>query len=247
MTSGQLQDQVQSITNFAPRYDSKTGVKGNGYRSFIRISGSFVAILAEKLIRITTAKSVSVAEAEELSFSLDFLRKLVELNDFVLEIQALKPDGDEIFPDMPDLKHVEEMALKMGKTDFSHFYGRYAGFHYRGDFKLLAKPLLHLMANFGDYYAPSFSAKLKRASAALFGIKYAADPDYMAKKIFKEIQEGQVDFCKTFYNMSEIGILYGKMTRFHSDRKVAHIKCNSVIKIPADKIRIMNTQGEKSF
>ncbi len=49
---GIYQEQVSRISSFAPQYDSATGVRANGYRSFVRIAGTFVGGLTEFLVKI---------------------------------------------------------------------------------------------------------------------------------------------------------------------------------------------------
>ena len=88
--AGIYQDQVGRISSFSPQYDSATGVRANGYRSFVRIAGTFLGILTEFLVELhAKQRSVSANDRDALASYVCCLERLVELNDFLIELESL--------------------------------------------------------------------------------------------------------------------------------------------------------------
>ena len=88
--AGIYQDQVGRISSFSPQYDSATGVRANGYRSFVRIAGTFLGILTEFLVELhAKQRSVSANDRDALASYVCCLERLVELNDFLVELESL--------------------------------------------------------------------------------------------------------------------------------------------------------------
>ena len=245
------QEQVDRISTFAPLYDSRTGVRANGYRSFVRIASSFVYILTDFLLDIHTRKRILTTSVEKgLRVRLACLEKLVLINDFLLEIESLE-DSNELFPISPDVREekAEELSIKIAMSDFSCFYGSLCGFHIGGDCRRLARPLVTACASFGDVMGDGRNSYISRAgklARSAFGIRYAADPELLAAKVSETVKEQQVDFCKNFYSLSEMNFLeshFGGGGGSARRGRPPQIKANLVIEIPPQRMRIMNTQG----
>lgn len=258
---GEYQQQIARVAAFAPNYDprvnvsnnngktfasNKPQVKANGYRTFVRVAASFVSILTEKLLSVGAkgAANVSDAELKDLSTLANSLDRLVVLNHFILEIHDLADGTNELFPADPDLRteRIEELSIKIGETDFSCFYGDICGFQYLGDCRRLAKPILMAMASYSDVFAGSMVSRLRKVTNALFGIRYTLDAEHLAQKVYHEIREQPIEFCKSFYNMAELDVL--NRNRFGVNKhKEATIKANCVINLPPERLTITNTQG----
>ena len=88
--AGIYQDQIGRISSFSPQYDSATGVRANGYRSFVRIAGTFLGILTEFLVGLDAKKiNVTANDHDALASYVCCLERLVELNEFLIELESL--------------------------------------------------------------------------------------------------------------------------------------------------------------
>ena len=48
----------------------------------------------------------------------------------------------ELFPSLPDVEKVEDLARRVAETDLSNFYGVHAAFYLRGDAQDVVKQVL---------------------------------------------------------------------------------------------------------
>lgn len=244
-SAGVYKDQIDQIQTFAPNYDSKTGVKGNGYRSFIRIAANFVPVVTAKVTSIKKKglKNANGTDIQDLENLTECLDKLVELTGFIIEIHNLHSE-DILFPRQPDISDqaVEDMSLRIALSDFSIFYGPVCGFHYGSDFRRFAKPLATFMATFADVYEEDgYSAKLRKLAHSLFGARYVVDSKLLTSRLARTIRDKPVEFTKTFFNLSEMEFLHRNQFSVKSQRD--GIKANCVLEIPLERMKIINTQG----
>ena len=86
-----------------------------------------------------------------------------------------------------------------------------------------------------------------RFTNGLFGLRYTLDSDLLAQKVFNEVREKPVEFCKSFYNATEMDFFH--RNRFSSASSPVStgyggdIKANCVIKLPPERMCVMNTAG----
>ena len=84
---------------------------------------------------------------------------------------------------------------------------------------------------------------MQRVTGALFGLRYTLDSELLAQKVFDEVKEKPVEFCKTFYNVTEMDMLHRNRFSASRDSTAPDIKANCVIRLPPERMYIMNTQG----
>ena len=75
----------------------------------------------------------------------------------------------------------------------------------------------------------------------LFGLRYTLDSDHLAQKVFEEVKSKPVEFCKSFYNATEMDVFH--RNRFSSSSSSVDIKANCVIKLPPERMSVMNAAG----
>lgn len=239
--------QLTVIAEIAPLYDSKTGVKANGYRSFVRIAGTLVHIITELLLRIQVKGGTSHAsdeDAKELFHWSRTVANMSTLNEFLLEMHQRNKEGGnsyQLFPEEPDIrasKETESLALRVATIDLSSMYGRGCGFHLRGDARKFCSVLTFGLAMYADVSEGSILTSIRRMVDSRGGIKYGTDPDFLSIRVAKAIKEMPVNFCQSFYNMSESDLL-GRPLR----TKMGHIKTSHVIKLPPDELTIETKSG----
>ena len=110
----------------------------------------------------------SEADVSDIASLSECLKRLVEINYFLLEIHRLAGDSPnahqgELFPSRPNIREerAEGLAEKIATVDFGCFYGRWAGFHYAGDCRRIARPLIFGLASFADVYDGSYMSRIK--------------------------------------------------------------------------------------
>ncbi len=210
----------------------------------------FHACMSTLASPINPIQNVAPADVSELESFLTCLSRLIDINDYLIEMESVSNGTNELFPNIDgDIRtpQNEELAGKMAHTDFSIFYGRHCGFHIIGDCRRAAYGLVLLLANFADLSEGSLAKRARRLSASLIGLRYAVDPDLVGAKVFRAVRKRQVDFCQSFYNLSEIDAFNGPfngegIAGFGRDTR---IRSNVVFKIPPEKLTITNTKGER--
>ena len=96
--------QLSTIATFAPNYDSKIGVKANGYRSFIKIAAKLLEILTRILEKANHSGDQS-QWSRNYQHWVKCLDMLITLNSFLLDLHEVHhQDSDKLFPDKPDLR-----------------------------------------------------------------------------------------------------------------------------------------------
>ena len=65
-------------------------MRANGYRSFVRIAGTFIGNLTEFLVDLhAKRRHVTASDYDALASYLCCLERLVELNEFLIELESL--------------------------------------------------------------------------------------------------------------------------------------------------------------
>ena len=96
-----VKTQISLIGGFAPQYDSRVGVKANGYRTFLSINGKVVDKLTGFLMRMQINKQGYFYKNFKANFDywIKYLAKLSKLNSFLIEMQRQANDGHyHLFP-----------------------------------------------------------------------------------------------------------------------------------------------------
>ncbi len=154
---------------------------------------------------------------------------------------------------------IRELSTRIGLLDYSAFYGRACGFHYnRTDFSKVARPFVLLMAGYASMFQKKEAEEEKtgwwvRFSRAIRGIwglrRILLDPEHTAQKVAQAAKENPVEFCQGFFNLSETDLFHPQSLRYrvgNSPWGKQKIKCNQLIRIPAERMSIENNQGRRN-
>ena len=245
-----VKHQISLIEGFAPQYDSRVGVKANGYRTFLSINGKVVDKLTEFLMRMQVKQPSYFSNYTNFKASFEYwikyFAKLSKLNSFLIEMQRQANDGHyHLFPDVLDIKSnssLENISEAIALEDVSVFFdGRGGGIHVHAEVQNTITFLIGFEACAADLpYFSSYSFKKIVGSllSSYFGIKYFYDFEYLGEKIFTNAREQQVNFCKRFYNASELPIADYLMVF-----GAPSVSTNELISIPPKRLMIEDKDG----
>lgn len=104
----------------------------------------------------------------------------------------------------------------------------------------ILKGLSICMAGFSEAYYNNGNLFSKATSSVFAGGKYVMDPELRARRIVNISQSASVDFCKSFWSLSENEMMH----RIPSVMCSHGISVNRVISIPPEKLELPGMQGE---
>ena len=180
---------------------------------------------------------------------------MTTINTFLLELHELASnqpveDGQPLplFPPAPDLRadpKVEQLSLRIAALDFTPLYGRGRGFHIEDpEIRRFTGAIAFGLVMAADLFdsADNIGATAQRVLGTGFGLKYLANPEFLAARVGQAAKELPVEFVQGFYGMSE-GEWLGRPLR----RTMGHIATNHVLEIAPDPIKTLKLNGEGFF
>lgn len=246
-----VKDQVTLFEEFGPSYDSKIGVKANGYRSFLSINCKVIDKITGFLIKMQTNRHI-LPQKVYLSFNTEFeywikyLEKLTKVNSYLVDLQKLAKEGHyRLFPENLDIKSdttIESISESVALEDVSIFFDRGGGFHVHEEVRPTVKFLIGFEAFVSDipYFSSNSLIEIFCSFASSYlGLKYFYDFHYLGKRILDNARNQQVTFCKRFYNASELPIADTVMV-FGTPSMLT----NTLISIPPKRIILENIDNE---
>ena len=234
---------TDKINKNVAHYDSKTGVKANGFRSLVKIVGILAGhcVKVYKTIKhqVTTLGNVSSEVGEDLHTWSTVLEKIIEIMELAVEI---KDSHDKLYPDKLDYQaaHVLRMTQKVKNMDVTPFYGSALGFHMQGDSRGMMHDLAICMASYSDIYGGNILGKIKRLRDSGYCWNYINDPKMMAKRVVQASRNMQIDFMQNFYNMSE-------STWISKIKKLPKIRTSISTKISFEALEVPRTNSDQKF
>ena len=231
-------EQLVKIENIAPLYNAKIGTVGNGYYSFIGVTVNVVKKLTLCLLHLDRNKNDSKAQ-DDLGYWIKYADKVMFLNECLIEMHVDASEG-QLIPDFPDLTKSERMyrmSEKLGFEDVSVFHGRGLGIHVVQGMRKILRPLQFFQAMYADVYDGSIVSRVGRCLSNYGGLKYVLNYEHLAQRVYFNARDQQVDFCKSFFNMSEMDLI-GKVLRVGH-----HLKANYLIKLPPEQFKTKLNSG----
>ncbi|CAG9766982.1 unnamed protein product [Ceutorhynchus assimilis] len=182
-------------------FDAKT--PGNGYRSFINVFNlaiKYAIDLNQKIMWRRTSvlfrKTVLTKEIESCSHlmsSLDTCFKHLQT------LMSWSHNGSLFVEDRP----LEDLISVCKDVNQYCFYGRCLGFQFCDSLKNVLQFIALSMAIFSEAYYSQGSLISKATNSVMTTTKYITDPEQRAKRIVNISQNADVDFCKSFWFLSE--------------------------------------------
>ncbi|XP_055306327.1 hormone-sensitive lipase isoform X2 [Sitodiplosis mosellana] len=114
------------------------------------------------------------------------------------------------------------------------FYGRCIGFHYCESMQSVVKFLGICLAGFSEVYYNNNGNRIMKATSSMYtGGKYYWNPELRARRIVNLSQNAGIDFCKSFWSLTEGELMYALPNVFG-----VKIKVNRLITIPPEPLEL---------
>ncbi|KAI8128841.1 Hormone-sensitive lipase [Lucilia cuprina] len=237
-------DLVQQVEAFAYKYDFDEHTPGNGYRSFISVNDSCIeyglGICKNLLASRSTMffrKKFYMKEVEACS---QLLSSLCTCLKHLLILHDWSKDSGDLFACG---KHSAEELFEMGETINQYcFYGRCLGFQYGDSIRGVLRFISISMAGFSEtFYAPDHDGALLKTTRSVWTSgKYLLNPELRARRIVNLSQNAKIDFCKSFWFLSESELMHKIPSIVGSS-----IKINQIIEIPSEPLQFKAQKSPK--
>lgn len=240
-------DLVHQIEAFAYQYDFDEYTPGNGYRSFIAVINSCIEYGLTLCKNLLTSRSTMFFRKKtymkEVEACSQLLSSLCTCMKHLLILHDWSKDTSDLFACG---KHSAEELFEMGETINQYcFYGRCLGFQYGDSIRGVLRFISIGMAGFSEtFYAQDHDGTLLKTTRSVWTSgKYLLNPELRARRIVNLSQNAKIDFCKSFWFLSESELMHKIPSIVGSS-----IKINQIIEIPSEPLKlpkINRTEMEK--
>ncbi|VDO26830.1 unnamed protein product [Onchocerca flexuosa] len=196
---------VKKLQDMAPRYDYDKLTPGNGFRSLVCICDMIVLHLISVLRSCTEYRQTMMFRAsyycKEVESYCAVLNFLVSALRLVIDTAVYAPDNC-LFPDLNgDYSKHQAMLGVIEMLDPSCFYGRPLGFQFPPSIGRICRLLGVMLA----IYSLSWEKGCSTLGSFLNSPRFILSPEQRAKRIVKVTREADIEFCRSFWNLSEFG------------------------------------------
>ncbi|VDK48256.1 unnamed protein product [Anisakis simplex] len=206
--SSTIQRVIHELQTLAPKYDYDEKTPGNGFRSLICVCDQIVLHLISLLRDCSEYRHASLLSFHRISYLCRELESYCAAMKFVLlatqqvlETQE-KLATDSLFPPLEDdYRKYEGLMKSIEALDASCFYGRPLGFQFT--------PSIGRIFRFIGVILATYSLSWEKGQSAFGSLissgRFIVSPEERAARILKVTREADIDFCKGFWNLSELG------------------------------------------
>ncbi|KAI6177498.1 Hosl-1 [Aphelenchoides bicaudatus] len=199
-----ISELVQKIQKTAQKCDFDEKTPGNGYRSLICVCDMVLLHLVSTLKKCSETRGSlmfrSTTICKELENYVAIFRFLIlAFQQTVLMIESL--DEGSLFPSLEGDYSLHDGFFKgIESLDASCFYGRSFGFQFVPSVTLIFNVIGIVLAT----YSLSWGNRSSAFGSLLNSGRYLLNPEQRAKQIIKVTREADIEFCRGFWNLSEI-------------------------------------------
>ncbi|XP_005093044.1 hormone-sensitive lipase [Aplysia californica] len=207
-----IEPSYRELSKHLHLYDFSSSVKGNGYRSLLRIVQKCCLHLLQLSRYISSVRDSILFRkkfyAKELECYVSALGQLRAVLYYALKLVNYCQDGD-LFADESKLNSEIAESLMMEVEGLSQecFFGRCLGFQFCDSMYRPVQALAIAMASYSEGYLES-SQMMQVASSVFNSGKYFLDPDLRAQQVVKVTRTADIRFCKAFWGFSESGLMH---------------------------------------
>ncbi|VDK70103.1 unnamed protein product [Onchocerca ochengi] len=200
-----LEEVVKKLQDLAPQYDYDKLTPGNGFRSLVCICDTTVLHLISVLRSCIEYRQTMMFRAsyycKEVESYCAILNFLVSALRLVIDTAVCAPDNC-LFPDLNgDYSKHQAMLDVIEVLDPSCFYGRPLGFQFPPSIGRICRLLGIMLA----IYSLSWEKGCSTLGSFLNSPRFILSPEQRAKRIVKVTREADIEFCRSFWNLSEFG------------------------------------------
>lgn len=198
-----LQKNILVLQDIAPKYDYDERTPGNGYRSLVCICDTVLLHVVFILKTITEQRQSFVfrqshycKELESYATVIDYLNAAIPLT-----MESEKNLDESLFPSLDGNYDGHQKVLsELEKLDSSVFYGRPLGFQFCPSITRIFRVIGVVLAT----YSLSWEKGHGPIGSIINSGRFFLSPEQRASRIIKVTKEADIDFCKGFWNLTEL-------------------------------------------
>lgn len=222
-----------------PLYDYSKDIKGNGYRSLLRLVEHCLHSVTELSIYCQTHRDRFYFRSHHYSLEVEAFSNVFQRTSQLLQFAKIVVEDsvpDNLFPENFDSK----VMLEVEQLDRECFYGRTLGFQFSSSLRHFLQVVCVAMASFAEgYHHHKLSSMACATVSFLNSGKYTVNPEMRAKVIVDVTQKTNMEFCKAFWSLTEG---YGLQ---HVPLLVCSaMKVNRVFYIPPESFELQLSNGK---
>ncbi|CAB3400966.1 unnamed protein product [Caenorhabditis bovis] len=199
----QLKENIKALQTLAPKYDYDEKTPGNGYRSL-------VCICDTTLLHIVSLQKSVIEQRGSFVFRLSHFCKELESYAAVVDylnhaipicVESEKITNGSLFPPLDgDYDNYQKVLHELEKMDSSVFFGRPLGFQFSPSINKIFRVIGIVLAT----YSLSWEKGHGPIGSLINTGRFFLSPEQRASRIIKVTKEADIDFCKGFWNLSEL-------------------------------------------
>ncbi|XP_072227182.1 lipase, hormone-sensitive a [Leuresthes tenuis] len=206
-----LKPVVASFTAVYHHYDFDAQTPGNGYRTLVKVLQSCLLHIIHKGRYIASNYSGAFFRADHNASEMEaYCSALCQLRALLHLAQRLMNDNDhgQLYTLQDgDLSH--RFVQEYSSMHKACFYGRCLGFQFSPALRPFLQTIVIAMVSYGETYGKQQSGISKAALSLLTSGKYVIDPELRGAEFERITQNLDMQFWKSFWNVTESNILSG--------------------------------------
>ena len=149
----ELEQEAVYLQSNCSRFDGKTNMKANGYRSVLKVTEKWISECSKEghniVSRIKNLRTLKKYLKSWTHILLGLL-SLLKISRTMMELSY----NERLFPERPDVtsKEIKKLTEKLLQFDATPFYGDLSSCHLKGDCSMLGYLLTLAMAGYSDSY-----------------------------------------------------------------------------------------------
>uniref|UniRef100_A0A3Q1HK26 Hormone-sensitive lipase n=1 Tax=Anabas testudineus TaxID=64144 RepID=A0A3Q1HK26_ANATE len=207
----ELEPVVASFTTVYHHYDFDAQTPGNGYRTLVKVLQSCLLHIIHKGRYIVSNYNSAFFRADHNASEMEaYCRALCQLRALFYLAQRLINNNDygQLYSQQDgDLSHM--FVQEYSSMHKACFYGRCLGFQFSPTLRPFLQTVVISMISYGETYGKHQSGLGMAALSLLTSGKYVIDPELRGAEFERITQNLDLQFWKTFWNLTESGLITG--------------------------------------
>ncbi|XP_068189171.1 lipase, hormone-sensitive a isoform X2 [Antennarius striatus] len=230
-----LEPVVGGFTAVFHHYDFDAQTPGNGYRSLVKVLQSCLLHIIHKGRYITANYNSAFFRADHNASEMEaYCSALCQLRALLHLAQRLMNDneyGQLYYLQDKDLS--SQFVQEYSSMHKACFYGRCLGFQFSPALRPFLQTIVISMVSYGETYGKQQSGLGMAALSLLTSGKYVIDPELRGSEFERITQNLDMQFWKSFWNLTESGLLTG-LNRIAS----SPVQVNLTLTLPPVTLRL---------
>ncbi|XP_018426687.1 PREDICTED: hormone-sensitive lipase isoform X2 [Nanorana parkeri] len=226
---------IRALAAVCPLFDLDPDTPANGYRSLLKVVLACTQHILHKCRYITSSRhslffraAHNCAELEAYGAALTQLRALL---CFAQRLLTANSHGDLFFRQERGLS--EEFLHEYSTMHKGCFYGRCMGFQFTPSIRPFLQTIAIGLVSFGENYKRHESGISVAASSIFISGRYAIDPELRGAEFERITQNLDVNFWKTFWNITEMELLTSLVGITSST-----VRINKILSVPPEPLEM---------